>query len=126
MIFLEEVYKASKLDLMGSNVKVYKAGKDLNLNIEMGNNFNWCESGDEEEQAISLDENLIELFKLKDIEYSDKIESDFFNLAPNESFETYLKDESGTYSVTVYIGHLDVDGISCLNHWIDFNNIVKL
>lgn len=126
MKFLEKVYEASKLERKASNVEIYKAGTELNLKIEIGDNFNWCESSDEQEQAISLDSNLIELFKLKNIDYNEDIASDFFNLAPNESFETYIKDESGVYRIAIYVGHLDVQGVGCLNYWIDFNDMKKV
>lgn len=126
MKFLEKVYEASKLERKASNIVIYKAGTELNLKIEIGDNFNWCEYSDEQEQAISLDSNLIELFKLKNIDYNEDIASDFFNLSPNESFETYIKDESGVYQITIYVGHLDVQGVSCLNYWIDFTDMKKV
>ena len=125
MKFLENVYEASKLERKASNIEIYKAGQELGLKIEIGDNFNWCESSDDQEQAISLDSNLIELFKRKNISYNEDIDSDFFNLGADDYFETYIRDESGSYCITIYTGHLDVQGVGTLNYWIDFNNMKK-
>ena len=125
MKFLEKVYEASKLERKASNVEIYKAGAEFNLKIEVGDNFNWCEASDEQEQAVSLDSNLIELFKRKNISYNEEINSDLFNLAPNDSFDTYISDESGSYRITIYVGLLDVLGVGTLNYWIDFNDMKK-
>lgn len=126
MSFLEEIYEASKKELKGANIVIERAGIELGLNIEIGSNRNWCLSEDDiEEQAVHANEELIKLLDEKSVSYSDCLKEDFLNIGPDDEVNIYLTDESGTYIVVLYVGHLDVGNTSCLNYWIDFNGIAK-
>lgn len=128
MKFLEEIYKLrNKGYNCDSNIAIYEKGKELNLDIEIGDNFNWCITPDcSKEQAIVFNKELLTLFNLMNIEYNKEIEQEMINLQPDDTFELILEDNSGKYKTTIYLAHLDIRNSNCLECWIDFNNLTKI
>lgn len=125
--FLETVYKASLKELKGANIEIKRAGIELGLNIEIGDNFNWCITDEDvQEQAVHINKDFLKLLKSKSVQYPDTLDEDFLDIGPDDLLDIRFTDDSGTYLTTLYVGMLDVGGTSCLNYWIDFNNIEKV
>lgn len=122
MSFLRNIYNASNLQ---ANKEVQKIGKDLGLNILIGDNFNWCNEDEEhlKEEGVLVNENLIILLEKQGIEFSDALKEDFLFMKEGEELDIYLSDESGVYSTNIFVDYLDINGTQNLDTWLDFNNL---
>ena len=122
MSFLRNIYNASNLQ---ANKEVQKIGKDLGLNILIGDNFNWCNEDEEhlKEEGVLVNENLIILLEKQGIEFSDALKEDFLFMKEGEELDIYLSDESGVYSTNIFLDYLDINGAQNLDVWLDFNNL---
>lgn len=121
MSFLKEIFHSEN-----ANQKVKEYAKSMNIDILVGDNFNWLNDEDEnlKEEGVFLNENFITFLEEKGIECSDIIKEDFRNTREGEDIEVYLKDESGVYYATMVTEYYDIDGVSNFGEWIDFNNLI--
>lgn len=125
MSLLEKVYQASKENLKGANIVIRNAGEELGLNIKIGVNFKWCTDTSQEEQAVNVTDDLVQLFDKNNISYSDCLKEDFLNIREDDTIDVFISDESGTYLVNLYAGYLELNNDNYFDYWIDFNEIRK-
>lgn len=121
-MFLKEICHSTS-----ANQKVKEMAKLLDIELSIGNNFNWIDDEDEhlKEEGIFVDENLILFLEKNGIEFSDEIKCNIeITKEDGTQIDVYLKDKSGLYSTNLFTEYYDVDGISNFGDWIDFNNLI--
>lgn len=121
-MFLKEICHSTN-----ANQKVKEMAKLLDIELSIGNNFNWIDDEDEhlKEEGIFVDENLILFLEKNGIEFSDEIKCNIeITKEDGTQIDVYLKDKSGLYSTNLFTEYYDVDGISNFGDWIDFNNLI--
>lgn len=121
-MFLKEICHSTN-----ANQKVKEMAKLLDIELSIGNNFNWIDDEDEhlKEEGIFVDENLILFLEKNGIEFSDEIKCNIeITKEDGTQIDVYLKDKSGLYYTNLFTEYYDVDGISNFGDWIDFNNLI--
>lgn len=121
-MFLKEICHS-----INANQKVKEMAKLLDIELSIGNNFNWIDDEDEhlKEEGIFVDENLILFLEKNGIEFSDEIKCNIeITKEDGTQIDVYLKDKSGLYYTNLFTEYYDVDGISNFGDWIDFNNLI--
>ena len=127
MSFLKEIYNTSGGQ---ANKKVQSIARELNIELLIGDNYNWVDKEDEHyehliEEAVLIDKNLATLLENKGIQFSKILKEDFIDIKEGEEAEVYFKDNSGLYFLNIKVDYLDINGVSNLEAWIDFNQLCK-
>lgn len=127
-MLLKSLMEKSREELKGANVYLVEEGKHKGYNLSIGNNFNWVSSNDDEEQAVELTYDTLKVLDSFKVEYPTSLRKFAKEGMPKDDMctEIELKDDSGTYTTSVYEGNLDIQGLNTTSVWIDFNDLTKV
>lgn len=105
-----------------SNVELIRKARKNGIELVFG------ECGYNEYQGIEIDSNLIEILKLHNIKYPDRLlQLTTEPMADHiEVEDIVLELDNQKYKVSSWIGNLNCNGCYTTSNWIDFNSIERI
>lgn len=111
------------------NIAIMEAAKELGIDLDLGNNWKWSASAtDTETQALAVNGNFLKALNKLGVETNckpeeaDKLYDEAQNVEGN-CLKLILKFDNVIAEAPLFLGHLDIRGLTTLDLWCDTNQI---